>query len=161
MAQQGFQKVDYQFALIMDELKIKSGLVYRKHTRELVGFCDLGKVYQELDELEGNHTHHLQLAQNMLAFMIWPIFKPSMPFMVTSYASLCLSGEKLYAPVWEVIEALELSGLPVLSLTSDGASPNRRFYKVCNSMIRCTRHMLIMTYFFCDPPHLLKLLKTV
>ena len=35
MAQQGFQKVDYQFASIMDELKIKSGLVYRKHTREL------------------------------------------------------------------------------------------------------------------------------
>ena len=103
MAQQGFQKVDYQFALIMDELKIKSGLVYRKHTGELVGFCDLGKVNQELDELaaaiEGNHTHHLQLAQNMLAFMIRPIFKPSMSFMVASYASLCLSGEKLYAPV--------------------------------------------------------------
>ena len=94
MTQQGFQKVDYQFALIMNELKIKSGLVYRKHTGELVGFCDLGKVNQELDELataiKGNHMHHLQLAQNMLAFMIWPVFKPSMSFMVTSYASLCL-----------------------------------------------------------------------
>ena len=92
MAQQGFQKVDYQFALVMDELKIKSGLVFRKHTGELVGFCDLSKVNQELDELaatiEGNRMHHLELAQNILAFMIRPIFKPSMSFMVASYASL-------------------------------------------------------------------------
>ena len=116
----------------------KCGLVHRKHTGELVGFCNFGKVTQELEELpaaiEGNHIHHLQLAQNMLAFMmIRPIFKPSMSFMVTSYASLCLSGEKLYAPVWEVIEALELSSLPVLSLTSDGASPNRRFLQTLQS----------------------------
>ena len=35
---------DYQCALVMDKLKIKSGLAYRKHTGELVGFCVLGKV---------------------------------------------------------------------------------------------------------------------
>jgi len=38
MAQEGFEKVDNQFALIMDEMKIKSGLVFRKHTGKLVGF---------------------------------------------------------------------------------------------------------------------------
>ena len=41
MAQKGLGNVDNTFALIMDEMKIKSGLVYRKHSGELVGFCDL------------------------------------------------------------------------------------------------------------------------
>ena len=80
--------------------------------------------------------------------------------MVASYASLGLSGEKLYAPVWEVVEALEFSGLPVLSLTSDGASPNRRSYRLCSIKDKThkTRNPFAdrNLYFFCDPPHLLK-----
>lgn len=98
-----------------------------------MGFCDISTVNQELEELaaaaESDATP--KLAEHMLAFMIRPIFRPSLSFMVASNASLCLSGEKLYAPVWEAIEALECSGLPVVSLTSDGTSPNRRFYKLC------------------------------
>ena len=137
IAQEGFEQQDKQFALIMDEMKIKTGLVYRKHTGELVGFCDLGTVNQEFEELAtagecSNLNPTPKLAEHMLTFMIRSIFRPSLSFMIASYASLCLSGEKLYAPVWEVVEALEFSGLPVVSLTSDGASPNRRFYKLCN-----------------------------
>jgi len=30
-----------------------------------------------------------------------------------------------------VIEALELFEIPVVSLVSDGAKPNRRFYRLC------------------------------
>ena len=41
MAQKGLGNADNKFALIMDEMKIKSGIVYRKHSGELVGFCDL------------------------------------------------------------------------------------------------------------------------
>ena len=41
IGQEGFEKEDKQFALIMDEMKIKSGVVHRKHTGELVEFCDL------------------------------------------------------------------------------------------------------------------------
>ena len=162
MVQEGLSTEDKQFALIMDEMKIKQGLVYRKHTGELVGFCDLGTVNQELEELanESNHNPTPKLAEQMLTFMIRPIFRPSLSFMIASYASLCLSGEKLYAPVWEVVEALEFSGLPVLSLTSDGAAPNRRFYKLCR--IKDKTHKTPNPfadrdlYFFCDPPHLLK-----
>ena len=164
IAQEGFGKEDKQFALIMDEMKVKSGIVYRKHTGELVGFCDLSTVNQELEELaaanECNRNPTPKLAEQMLTFMIRPIFRPSLSFMVASYASLCLTGEKLYAPVWEVVEALEFSGLPVVSLTSDGASPNRRFYKLCNNQNKThkTRNPFADRdlYFFCDPPHLIK-----
>ena len=79
IAQKGFEKEDKQFALIMDEMKIRSGIVYRKHTGELVGFCDLSTVNQELEELaaadECNPTP--KLAEQMLTFMIRPIFRPS------------------------------------------------------------------------------------
>ena len=68
-------------------------------------------------------------------------------------------------PVWEVVEALEFSRLPVLLLTSDGAAPNRRFYKLCR--IKDKTHKTPNPfadrdlYFFCDPPHLLKTLSQV
>ena len=155
-----FEQVDNQFALIMDEMKIKRGLVFRKHTGKLVGFCDLGTVNQQMEELSAaNNTEcsqhpSLKLAKQMLTF------RPSLSFMVASYASLGLSGEKLYAPVWEVVEALEFNGLPVLSLTSDGASPNRRFYGLCSveDKTHMTRNPFADRdlYFFCDLPHLMK-----
>ena len=33
--------------------------------------------------------------------------------------------------MWEVIEALEMYEVPIVSLTSDGAKANRRFYQIC------------------------------
>ena len=66
IGQEGFEKEDKQFALIMDRMKIKSGVVYRKHTGELVEFCDLSTVNQELEELaaadECNHNPTPKLA---------------------------------------------------------------------------------------------------
>ena len=34
---------------------------------------------------------------------------------------------------WEVVEALELFNIPVVSITGDGAKSNRRFYKICQT----------------------------
>ena len=44
---------------------------------------------------------------------------------------MCNIGEKIFPLAWEVIEALELYEIPVVSLTSDGAKPNHRFYSLC------------------------------
>ena len=67
--------------------------------------------------------------------------------------------------VWEVIQSLEMYNIPVVSLTSDGAKPNRRFYRMCQT----EKHGKKLPYktfnrfcqgrelfFICDPPHLLK-----
>ena len=35
--------------LLMDEMKIKSGLVFNKHSGTLVGFVDLGSVNRDID----------------------------------------------------------------------------------------------------------------
>lgn len=37
-------------SLLFDEMKIKSGLVFRRSTGRLVGFIDLGDVNNELDD---------------------------------------------------------------------------------------------------------------
>jgi len=64
--------------------------------------------------------------------------------------------------VWDVIEALELYNIPIVSLTSDGAKQNRRFYRMCQRkgvQYKCTNPYTtsnIELYFFCDVTHLLK-----
>ena len=40
-----------QFCLLMDEMKIKSGLAFSKSSGKLIGFCDLGNVSAEIDNL--------------------------------------------------------------------------------------------------------------
>ena len=79
------------------------------------------------------------------------------------------TGEKLYPVVWEVIQSLELYGIEVISLTSDGAKTNRRFYSLCqqestDTPFKTTNpyssanplHGSSNLFLFCDPPHLLK-----
>ena len=77
-------------------------------------------------------------------------------------------GEKLFPVVWDVIESLELYGIQVVSLSSDGAKPNRRFYSLCleetltipykttNPYSANPLHACSDLFLFCDPPHLLK-----
>ena len=172
MKDEGMSEDELKFTLLMDEMKIKQGLVFSKCTGEMVGFTNLGTVNEDLATITseaadsenctemGNHL----LAKSMLVFMIRPIFKPSLSFPVASYPASNLSGEKLYPVVMEVVEALELSNVPVIAVTSDGASPNRSFYKLCR-LPTClkvpykTRNPYAdrYIYFFCDPPHLMKM----
>jgi hypothetical protein len=60
----------------MDEMHIKEGLVYNKHTGEMVGFVDLGGVNNHLSRLEKSldtDTHSPEpLAKSMLVLMIRP-----------------------------------------------------------------------------------------
>lgn len=73
------------------------------------------------------------------------------------------TGEKIFPLAWEVVEALELFDIEVVSLVSDGAKPNRRFYNLYQvnqdgvpyktpNLFRKRSEL----FFFCDAPHLLK-----
>ena len=172
LSQEGVREDEQQFTLLFDEMKVKGGLVFRKSTGQLVGFCDLGQANRDIDRLfssssEGSASDQSpQLAKNMLAFMIRPIFRPSLAFMVASFPTVHLTGYKLFPMVWDVIESLELSDLPVVAVTADGASHNRHFFRLCclkddgtkSSTPFVTRNLFAErdVYFFCDPPHLIK-----
>ena len=69
------------------------------------------------------------LAIQMLTFMIRPILKPSLSFVVATYPTAALGGESLYPVVWEVVETLELHEFhivhsPVMELIQIGNSTN-------------------------------------
>ena len=98
----------------------------------------------------------------MLVFMLQPIFKPFLLFPIAMYPTKHVSGESLFPVIWKVFEALELHDLPVVSLTSDGASSNHRFYRLCQPTGAPDRISYKNPfadrdiYFFSDVPHLLK-----
>ncbi len=72
----GFEKVDYHFALIMDEMKTNSSLVYRKHTGEISRILRPWHSESGNEELEAavecNQNPRLKLAEQILSFMIRP-----------------------------------------------------------------------------------------
>ena len=158
----------HSYALLLDKMKIKSGLLFKKDTGEMVGYTNLGEANENLQELaealSGEIDAKKKVAEEVLVFMLMDISKPSIFFPVAMYPSACLSGEKLYLLVFEVVEALELHGFPVVSITSDGNSPNRKFYRMCGvekstTLVYKTPNPYALNrdiFFFCDPPHLLK-----
>ena len=82
----------FQCALSMDEMKIKSGLVFDKHNGSLVGFVDLGEVNHSIETLmNGEDEKGTQLA-DAYVFMARAVFKPSLSMPVAHYFSLNLKG---------------------------------------------------------------------
>ncbi len=101
----------------------------------------------------------------MLVFMVRAIFKPSFTFPVAQYPTSTLSAEELYPLVWGVVESLELNELEVTSLTCDGLSANRKFFRISKDAAKSLKIPFKTTnpydqdrfvYFYCDVPHLLK-----
>ena len=81
----------------MDEMKIKSGLVFSKHSGTLVGFVDLGGVNRDIDHIvNGNSkpedSSNGMLADQVLAFMARAVFKPSLSMPIAHFFSLSLKG---------------------------------------------------------------------
>ena len=168
-------------AVSVDEMKIKSGLVFDKHSGYLTGFIDLGDVNRDMEELLDLDDNSSRLADQALVFMARSVFKPSLAVPVAHYFSSNLRGmslsssktivwlhvcmippvaEMLFPLVWSVVEALELYDIPAVSLTNDGAKPNRRYFHLCLEEKTAVRDNPYKKktdlFFFCDPPHLMK-----
>ena len=41
-------------SVMLDEMKIKSGLVFNRHTGKIVGFVNLGSICSDLDALQSS-----------------------------------------------------------------------------------------------------------
>ena len=79
-------------ALSMDEMKIKSGLVYNKHKGTLVGFVDLGSANRDIERLMRGEDVDGKLADQAFVFMARAAFKPSLSVPVAHYFSLNMKG---------------------------------------------------------------------
>ena len=149
--------VQRYFVLLFDEMKIMSNLVFNKVTGELIGYLDLGDPDINFGTLEKADT----IASHALVFFVRGICT-QLKFSLAYFAT------KTLIHLWEAIGVLELTcNLWVIASTSDGASPNRRLYRMhkpldnnaeddlCYQTINSYAPQRYI-YFFSDAPHLVK-----
>ena len=150
--------------LLLDEMKVKEGLVYNKTTGEIVGFTDLGDVNEQLLRLEQGGENPLVVKYVLVLMVRGIMFNVEFPY--AHFGTRGITGELLYPIVWEAIRRLEASGLKVICITADGASANRKFFRMhhdksdSNSFTYKAQNPYSTdnrwVYIISDPPHLMK-----
>ncbi|CAG2208384.1 THAP9 [Mytilus edulis] len=132
---------------------------------ELIGFINLDQTGNSILDIEHSMKDEVpKMAKNVLVIMVRGIAS-NLKFPLAHFATAGITADQLFTILWEAVEILELdTGLKVLFITSDGASPNRRFirlhannqngivYRATNLYADDGRHI----YFISDAPHLLK-----
>ena len=120
--------------ILIDEIKIKEDLVYDKHTGNMIGFVSLGSINDQLLEAERlvEHSNHPPIADHVLALMVRGLFF-KFEFPLGHYPTSCgATGAVLFPIVWDAVRLVESTGLKVIAVTGDGASTNRRFFRMHN-----------------------------
>ena len=161
-----------KFAVLLhDEVKIKSDLVYCKHTGELIGFANLGEINNVLLDFEKHCQENTDpmpdLATYMLVFMVRGI-TIRLEYPLAHFP--CHGGitaDSIFPLVWDAVRHLETIGIKVVASTSDGASTNRRFVKIHKPPKSAKGLVIYKTkniysedgrnlFFIADVPHLMK-----
>lgn len=141
------------------EMKVKAGLVYSVRSGAIVGFVDIGSIGNEILQFETRcKGADIPVASHVLVLMITGIFT-SVCSLVGLYPSLGVSSHQLYPCIWEAIILLESVGFIVRALISDGASANRKLYRLhgpAKSLKVSHPAAPRKVFFFCDAPHLME-----
>ena len=110
-------------ALVMDEMKIQSNLVFDKYSGDLIGFIDLGDLMTNFANLQED-----TLASHALAFLVRGMCT-DLKHVIAYFFTGNVTSFQLMPVFWKVVSALELSlKLMVCAAVNDGASPNRKFF---------------------------------
>ena len=150
--------------LVFDEVKIKEDLVYDKHLCQIIGFVNLGEVNNQLLELERSEKGKPEecIAKNMIVFMVRNLFA-KLEYPYAQFPCSSLSADLIFPLVWDCVKRLESLGFYVMALTADGASCNRKFFKMHSSeeaLTYKTQNVYSKNkrpiFFISDVPHLVK-----
>ena len=154
-------------SLVWDEMKIKSGLVITKGSGRVVGFTSLDEVSEELSKLSqlDSKQKEPELATHIIVFMVRGLMvRVNMPFIW--YPCVGIRVEQLLSAVWFATRTLQNLGLQVRAWVCDGATPNRKLFKVHERVGGQYQGLTYYTenryapdqkiFFVCDVPHLLK-----
>ena len=155
--------------LVFDEMKIKEDLVYNKNSGDVIGFVNMGDVNNQLSQLEeackSDKPRRPKIAKQMLAFMVRGIFT-HLQFPYAHFPTTGITSDFLSSMIWEAIRQLEFCGFKVIAVTCDGASTNRKFFRMHESLDGHTQPTYKArnpyskeerwVYFVSDVPHLLK-----
>ena len=144
-------------------MKIASGLVFNKYDGKLIGFTNLGDADMNEAGLDNEKTlaTHALLFFLLVSHQIWNFHMPT-------FATKILTATKITPLFWRCVAILERNcNLWVIATVCDGASANRKFFKLhsrmdgnsCQDVVYRTINLFCgkrYIYFFNDPPHLLK-----
>ena len=123
---------DYQrnVTLVCDEMKLKSGLAYSSSTGHLLGFVDVRDINNEFRVFERRIKEDTaELARHAFMIMVRGIFS-SVQQAVAFFPTIALRSGEIYDCVMKTVLKVETAGLRVHAVVSDGASCNRKFYKM-------------------------------
>ena len=115
-------------------MKFKQSLVYNKNELKIVGFVNLGEVNDQLAKFEREASNDTEpscgeVATHILTLMFRGIFF-RLRFPYAHFPTTGITGDFIFLIVWEAVERLERLGFKVLVITADGASANRKFFRM-------------------------------
>ena len=155
--------------LTLDEMHVKEGLCFDKHTGTLIGYSDLGEVNNLLSDYEqqlstSEGTPRL-LGKCMLMFMVRGLFT-NLKFPYAQFPANSTKGANIFPLVRQAIKHLSRLGLHVITVTCDGASDNRRMFSMFNDKATLSYKTVNVfsanrneVFFISDPPHLIKTIR--
>lgn len=87
--------------ILFDEIKVKSELVYDKNSGELIGYCNLDKVGNQIMEFEkcSNTDCESDVAKFMLVVMVRGI-TTDLKFTLAGFATMSITADFLYPVIW-------------------------------------------------------------
>ena len=155
--------------IILDEMYVKEGLFFDKHSGRLVGYADLGEVNNMLSDYEQQFNSlgrtPRPLSKCMLVFMIRGLFT-SLKYPYIQFPAASTKGADIFPLIRQAIKHLTRLGLCVISITCDGASDNRRMFymhdpssDLCYKTLNIYRDDFKEIFFISDPPHLIKTIR--
>ena len=125
-------------------VEIKENLVYDKFTGGVIGFINLGNINDELLSFEQeflSDQDHQPIANHLLVLMVRGIFF-KLEFPLVHFGTTGVTADQLFFPiVWEGVRQVEGIGLKVIFITADGASPNRKFFKMHHNLVTTCQHI--------------------
>ena len=157
-----FSDLQRYVAVVMDEMKIQSNLVFDKVSGELIGFIDLGDPMTNYATLQED-----TVASHALAFLVRGL-ATDLKHIIGYYFTGNVTSFQIMPILWKIVSVLELSlKLWVVAAVNDGASPNRKFFNLHSNLIGedpnhdivyKTQNVFAMSrfIFFADSPHLMK-----
>ena len=126
MLQKYLNGIQRFICLCFDEIKIQSSLIFNKYTDELIGFIDLG----DLDTNYSTFSDLDKVASHILVYYVRGLCS-DLKFAFAYFATHSVTSFQIMTTFWKAISILEKTcKLPVITVVSDGVSPNRKFYSL-------------------------------
>ena len=158
-----FTSVQRYVALVMDEMKIQSSLVFDKVSGDLIGFIDLGDPMTNFACLSEDDP----VASHTLAFLVRGLCT-DLKHIIAYFFTGNVTSFQIMPLFWRTVAVLEVSlHLSVIAAVNDGASPNRKFFRLHSKIAKEVDSDVVyktpniyapsrFIFFFADSPHLMK-----